>query len=464
MAKKVNKSKDSEFRFLFNFHDELAVGRSALYIYNILITITNAIITGVMYTAFLTVNGINIVNVSIITFIPFVAWVFSLFTPMIYARIKRRRGILLFNTTFYYTCVVLATTVMPYFVKNPTDRTIWFAVLLLAGNISNALLGSGSTAWHIHYISEERSRTGYFAYTNIANTAVSTIISISAALAADALSGSPKQAVIINIMRFGAYVLALVSTLYLWLRPKNEYPYPVPKNKVKFLDVLRDPISAKAFRYTSLIFFIYNFAANVNAGSWSYYVMNTLHYKLIIMYSINIAYSLAYIFMLGRWRRSVSKHNYFKVYLFATAVAMLLEIPMAITRSGTIWIYIVTSILQGINLVGISYINSNLFYINLPEEKTDTCIVFWNLGANIFALIGSLAGTWFISFTERTGPYVINFDFLFIHVHDYTIYGSQLLVYIKSFLYLLLCLFIIYSMRKMKASKAKKEMISKTAV
>ncbi len=453
MANKVKIKKESEFHYLFNFHDELAVGRSALYIYNILIAITNAIITGVIYTAFLTVNGINIVNVSIITFIPFVAWVFSLFTPLIYSHVKRRRGLLLFNTTFYYSCIVLATTIMPHFVSSPTARTYWFAGFLLAGNISNALFGSGSTAWHIHFISEERSRTGYIAYTNITNTAVSTIVSITAALAADALSGSPKQALIIEIMRYVAYALALISTFYLWLRPKTEYPYHAPKSKVRFLDVIRDPISAKAFRYTSLVLFFYNFVSNVNAGSWTYYVMNTLHYKMIIMYSINIVYSLAYIFMLKWWRRSVARHNYFKVYLFAMAVSMLLEIPMALTRPNTVWIYIITSVLQGINLVGTSYIKSNLFYINLPEGKTDTCIVFWNLGANIFALFGSLAGTWFIALTERTGPYLLNFDFLFLHVHDYLIYGSQLLVYIKSFLYLLLCVFIVFAMRQTNSCK-----------
>ncbi len=453
MASVVNKIKNSEFRFLFNFNDEFAVGRSSLFIHSIIITITNAIITGGMYTAFLTLNGIDIVNVSIITFIPYIAWAFSIFTPMIYSRVKRRRGLLIFNTTFYYSCIILATTIMPRFVAGTSARTMWFAGLLLVGNISNALLGSGATAWHIHYISEERSRTGYFAYANIVNTAVSTTVAISAALAADALAGSPQQAMIINAMRYAAYLLALISTLYLWLRPKIEYPYPIPDKKLRLLDVVRDPVASRPFRYTALIFFIYNFTANVNAGSWNYYVLNTLEYKLVFMYSINIAYALAYIILLSRWRRAVSKHSYLKVYLFAMAASVLLEIPMALTRSGTVWVYITTSVLQGLNLVGVSYINSNLFYTNLPRGKTDTCIVFWNLGANIFALAGSLAGTLFISFTERTGPYNINFNFLSISLSDYQLYGSQLLVIIKALLYIILCAFVVFSMRRLRIQK-----------
>jgi len=454
MIKHIKNSNNSEFRYLFNFKDELATGRKTMYIYNILITVTNSLITGVMYTAFLTLNGINIVNVSIITFIPYVAWIFSMFTPIIYSRIKRRRALLVFNTTFYYTCIIFATTIMPKFVSDPTQITIWFAVLLLVGNISNALFGSGSTAWHIHYISEERSRTGFIAYSNIAITVISTVVSISSAIIADSLQGSPKQAIIISVMRYIAYVVALMATLFLWLRPKVEYPYPKSKKKLKFLDVIKDPISSKAFLYTALIFFLYNFVTNVNAGSWNYYVMNTLGYKMIIMYTNGMAYMLSYVFLLSRWRKSVVKHNYFKVYLLAISVSMLLEIPMGLTRSGTVWIYIITSILQGINIVGVSYINSNLFYINLPLESTDTCIVFWNLGTNIFALIGSLAGTFFISFTEKTGPYNINFNFWFIQIENYTMYGSQLLVYIKSFLYLLLGIFIIFAMRNINRIKA----------
>jgi hypothetical protein len=241
--------------------------------------------------------------------------------------------------------------------------------------------------------------------------------------------------------------VALIATLFLWLRPRVEYPYPEKKNKLKFFDVLRDPISNKAFLFTVLMFFIYNFVANVNSGSWHFYVMNTLGYRMITMYTHGMAYLFGYVFLLRRWRKTVIKHNYFKVYLFALIVAMLLEIPMIITRPGTVWIYIVTSVMQGINIVGISYINSNLFYINLPEGKTDTCIVFWNLGTNIFALLGSIFGTWFISFTESTGPYILNFDFLFLHFENYSVYGSQLLVLIKALLYLLMCIFVIFATR-----------------
>jgi len=64
------------------------------------------------------------------------------FHPLILSKIKKRRAILIFNTVFYYGMVVIATTIMPLFVSDPTKRTIWFAVFLLLGNITNALFGS----------------------------------------------------------------------------------------------------------------------------------------------------------------------------------------------------------------------------------------------------------------------------------------------------------------------------------
>lgn len=460
MAKLVDKFRKSEFHYLFNSKDELAAGRQAMYIYNIVITITNALITGVMYTAFLTECGVNMVEVTIIAFVPYIAWFFSLFTPMIYARVKRRRALLIFNTTFYYTCVVLATTLMPRFVADPAQRTVWLAVLLLTGNISNALFGSGSTAWHIHYIPDERSRTGYVGHTNIAVTLTSTVVSLTAVLLADSLRGSPMSGPVIDAMRYGAFVLAILSTLFLWLRPRSEYYYHSFGREVKFLDLFKVPLSNKAFLNTSIIFFLYSFTANVNADSWSFYVLNTLEYSMISMYSIHFVYSLAYLFMLKYWRGAVSRQGYYKIYLLSIVVSVILEIPMALTRPDTVWIYVATSTLQGINLVGTSYINSNLFYINLPEGQTDSCIVFWNLGSNICILLGRFAGSRFIRLTELTGPYTLNLDFLFLRFRDYPLYGSQLLVCIKAALYLLLCGYIIYALRAGKGAKRRGRGIS----
>ena len=107
----------SDFHRVFNFKTEESKGASILLINTALSNIANAVVSGTLYTAFLVANGIDIVKVGIITFIPYMTWALSIFSPMIMSHFKTRRAVLLFNSVFYYTCVVLATTVMPMLVK-----------------------------------------------------------------------------------------------------------------------------------------------------------------------------------------------------------------------------------------------------------------------------------------------------------------------------------------------------------
>ena len=105
--------------------------------------IAHALTNGALYTAFLAENGIDIVRVGIITFIPYITWLLSFFSPLILSKFRMRQKVLLFNDTMYYVCVVLATTVMPKIVQDPGQKTFWFAVFLFVGNLVNALFGSG---------------------------------------------------------------------------------------------------------------------------------------------------------------------------------------------------------------------------------------------------------------------------------------------------------------------------------
>ena len=115
MGKLKEKFIYSDFYRVFNWKSDQGKGCSALLINTLLMGVANVFFAGVFYTGFLAFNGIDIVRVGIIAFIPYIAWILSLFSPMILSKFKRRRGLLLFNAMFYYLTVVLGTTVMPLF-------------------------------------------------------------------------------------------------------------------------------------------------------------------------------------------------------------------------------------------------------------------------------------------------------------------------------------------------------------
>ena len=194
MRIRLPRLRNTLFGLLYNYENEYSTGRACILWSNILGSVSGIFISGTFYTAFLMENGIDIVQVGIISLIPYISWVFNLFTPKLYSKIKRRRYLLLFSSVFYNTCVILATTIMPKFVAEPGARTAWFAVLLLLGNSVNALLGGGATVWQLKFLPKQDDHRSYhLSVIYFVNNLFGTITALGAAFLADALAGLPAQ-------------------------------------------------------------------------------------------------------------------------------------------------------------------------------------------------------------------------------------------------------------------------------
>ena len=393
----------------------------------------NIFVSGTFYTGFLTQNGIDIVNVGIIAFIPYIAWIFSLFSPVLLRRFKKRRGVLLFNHIFYYGCIVLATTVMPLFVRDPGRRTVWFGVLLLLGNLSNALVGGGSTAWHMHFIPEDdNERNAYFSLDNLVSNVMSTAAIIIASVLADALAGSPHQQTVLVVLRYISFVLFMVEGYFIIMVPK-EYPYKLSE-KVRLADVFVKPVKCRKFLLTALIAVIWNGVGNVNASTWNYYILNTVGIRYILTYTCSFATMICSLLMLNWWRGLIRRIGWFKVLVLTVFVTGILEFCIGFTTPKTIWLYVLVTIAQGVNMVGAQLVFANMFYLNLPDTDTDHFTTFWNLIVNVSILLGQMGGTAFLALIERKGT---------VPVFGMQMYGSQLLVWIKCIGYLCLCVYIV---------------------
>ena len=83
------------FSDIFNLKDEEAKGRTIVLTSSILTTIYNVFITGIFYTGFLTMYGMSITDTGIITFIPYIANMFSIFSNKILSRFVHPKKILI---------------------------------------------------------------------------------------------------------------------------------------------------------------------------------------------------------------------------------------------------------------------------------------------------------------------------------------------------------------------------------
>ena len=127
----------SSFRILFNFKDELAEGRCYNQINQILSSIIANLTGGVFYARFLLLNGINIVNVGIMAFVPYIASFISLLSPWILNHFKKRKAILAVFSVFYYVINILGITLLPKLVQDERSRLLWFIVIIFVSSVFN---------------------------------------------------------------------------------------------------------------------------------------------------------------------------------------------------------------------------------------------------------------------------------------------------------------------------------------
>ena len=107
---------------VFSFDDDGTSARAYLLGATAAQAIVSGLSTGVFYTGFLLGYGINIVNLSILTVIPYLTSLFSLLTPYILDRFPRRRMLLSVARVAYYTVNVIGITVLPKLVTDPDAR------------------------------------------------------------------------------------------------------------------------------------------------------------------------------------------------------------------------------------------------------------------------------------------------------------------------------------------------------
>ena len=103
----------SGWHSIFNLTDQGAKARSSLLAATIVQGVVGGFSGGIFYTGLLVGYGINIVNISIITVVPYIASLFTLFAPYILERFPQRRVILSVTRVAYYTVNILGITLLP---------------------------------------------------------------------------------------------------------------------------------------------------------------------------------------------------------------------------------------------------------------------------------------------------------------------------------------------------------------
>lgn len=413
-----NKRKN-KLRMMFNWHDPLAKGRVCMMLQSAFASITTNLTAGLFYTGFLASHGIDIVEIGILFFIPYIANIFSIFSASILERFKRRRVILAVARATYFTLNILAVTVMPYIITGRTARMYAFIGIVFLANIILALFSSGYPIWHLKFIPDE-VRAEYFSINSLTNAILGCGASLGASIAADALAGSPYEQKIIVILRLVGYLFALLDVFVLCL--PEEYDYEKSGDRPRFVDVFKKPLSSRSFMLSMLVIVLYNFFAQVPASSLDYFLLNTIDAEYTLITFINFLYPVALLLLLPFWKKVLYRMGWFRTF----AIGELLHVGTTllyscISSTNYIWVLPTVRIAQHIFGVGRNLAAANLLYVNMPTEDRTNYMSFYTVAVNLACFLGMMSGTSFVA----------AFPNLDINIFGIRFYNVQVLMWVQ---------------------------------
>jgi len=385
---------------IYSTKEEKAKGRLITLGSSLAASFYNVFITGIFYTGFLTMYGIDITGAGIISFIPYIGGLFSLFSPFILERIKKRKLILLLSKIYFYFMYIVATNLMPLFVTDTSQRLTWFIVILFLAYSVYSIFSPGFTPWFYKFYPEDNEkRTKFLVLNQIFSTIMSSFILFFSGIITDAVQGSAFQEQLILGLRYAAFVMVLLDVIM--QACAKEYPYPhtsLPKIK----EIFTLSFKYKKFLYCMLLMFAWNFIANLNNGTWTYHLLNHFDFSYTLMNTISLCYTFILLFTQGFWKKILRNHGWVKTFGISVLLFAPTEIPMFLMTKDTTWMWVPTALIQNIISVGINFAYANIFYMNLPEDKATVHTVFNAMGCNLFALLGMMTGTYISSISGDT--------------------------------------------------------------
>ena len=353
---------------VFSFDDENTSARTYLLGATSVQAVVNGLSTGVFYTGFLMGYGINIVNLSILTVIPYLTSLFSLLTPYILDRFPKRRMILSVARMLYYAINILGITLLPKLVILQSARVTGLIIIVFVANAINFLF-AGYNPWHMPYITPE-IRTGYFSATAMASNLIGTVVALLTSLLTEELT-PVMQLRVFTALRILAFGIAAVDVYFLQ-KPK-EPQYLLSSNRPSLINIIKLPIKNKRFLRTMFIYLVYTMSANLSTSVITTWQLQTVKTGYVFPSVINVIFPLFVAFTSAPWGKVLQKIGNFKALALTCLVLAATYFPYAfVTHENYLWLMLMVRLAQhGIGMLQ-HYSVNNLIYINLPKED-QTC-------------------------------------------------------------------------------------------
>lgn len=391
--------RNSDFYPVFNFSEELARGRTYLVLSSIVANIVVVLTTGVFYTGFLLENNINIVDIGIVGFIPFLSAAFAIFAPKIFERLPRRKLLLLLGRGVYYFFLIAAITALPYLGLPKSWKIPMLMAFMFIAHICNAITSSGFFVWHKKLLPNQ-VRPSYFSFTLAVTGIINALSLLFSSFLADFFTASGQALFGMVLIRIIALFFAVVDLLL--LARIKEYPYDAQKKSTKIADIFRLPLKEKRFLLSMLVIMCWNLMVYLTVSCANVYLIDTVKISYTFINAMGALYALFLLFLTPVWQRIYGRLELFKTLRLAVLIlAPLYLVYGFVTAENYFWLYPLMILCFHVGNVGLNMTFSNIPYIHMPQENETCYSSFYIVVSNLTAFIGQMLGTLFIGATEQ---------------------------------------------------------------
>ncbi len=390
----------NQFRQVFNFKDPDARGRCCVLIYMVVEGFLIYITSGIFYTGFLSGYGIDIVNVGILSFIPYIASLFVIFTPALLNKFPKRRWVLGISKFLYYFIILVGQNLLPVIVKDPSGRIAGLIVIIFVASIFNVIATSGYAAWHIRFQPEE-VRAYYLNVTQFLTALVSGVLVLASGWITDTVAklGAGQLEFIVGF-RYFAFALAVADVVFLLIPREVEYPV---LHQPRLSDILLIPLKNSRFMLTMVIVFLWQFSLTCYSSFLNVYLIENIGMSYTFYNIIIFLYAPFFIFSMGFWQKMIKRTSWFMAFAIALIVVAPLQIVYGFVQPGPLCyipLLLIVRLPQHFAGVGHNVAFANFQYVNMPLTNRECYTSFYQVVFNLGALAGLIFGTVFTAMTK----------------------------------------------------------------
>lgn len=384
---------------LVNWSDDRAKGRSCLVLSAVLSTIYSNLTAGVFYTGFLLANDIDVVNIGVIAMIPYLTSVFSLFSPLILERIKRRKLILTVTRMLFVLINIGGVTLMPLLNISQSAKYVSFIVLVFVAHTIQMLFNPGYTPWHMNFYPED-IRPRFFSFQQITGGAFYALTLLLSGVITDAVRESGNQLQVMIIIRFVALGIALLEAIVLAI--PREYDYPPASEIPTVRSLFRIAKKNKKYLSTISLMGMFGFSSYLTLSAFDVYMLEIVGAGYTFVNGMMALYFVVLLLLTSVWRRFLRHARWLRTFsagmlIYGTTV---LFYPF-FTSANYLWLFPILRLFVCSGYVGINLASANIPYINLPEQDRTNCISLYSVMVNLSYFAGQSCGTAFLAATKN---------------------------------------------------------------